>query len=172
MQESIVSSLLGARQNLRTIWEKQLWSEPIRSPIANPDALIYLMEWTLNEFFARLRNETNLPVALTETVSPSIDIEALCSCGGNPFLSYFGSAHKAVISWTESTRSPLAGLSDEERGRCVRELLWGLETVARREIESFCSVCRYQNMNRPLDRGKCSLYPAGSGCGAAVACRP
>ena len=170
MQESIVSSLLGARQNLRTIWEKQLRSEPIRSPMANPDSLIYLMEWTLNELFARLRDEANGPVVPEGLISRDDSIAAICDCGGNPFLTYFGSARKAVLAWAGSTHSPISDLSGDEKRRCVQELLSALEVVARREIESFCSVCQYQRMDKPLIAEKSSLYPPGSNDFTAVGC--
>src|SRR4051812_25982577 len=110
MQESILFALVDTRQNLRAMWEKQLRSEPVRSPMANPDSLVYLMEWTLSEFFAELRNGSDGPHAEAVPVEGPGNYEAICGCKGNPFLNYFGSARKALIAWTDSERSPLIGL--------------------------------------------------------------
>jgi hypothetical protein len=138
--------------------------------MANPDSLIYLMEWTLNELFARLRNEATDPVASEGRISRDDRVAAICDCGGNPFLSYFGSVRKAVLTWAGSTHSPIANLSGEERSRCVDEILSALEVIAKREIESFCSVCQYRRIDKSLAAGKSSLYPPDSDSFAAVGC--
>jgi hypothetical protein len=154
MQESTLCSLIEAAPIIRALWEKRLRGRPIRSPMANPDCLIYLMEGTLNELFTRMRDEKNDSIAAGETIYHDNNIDAICDCGSNPLLGYFGSAREAVLTWARVMRPSTPEFSVEERKIRLHELLYALEAIAKREIKSFCSVCRRHSLNKPLAEEK------------------
>ena len=130
MDERSLSSLQAHRPILRTKWETRLRAAPVTSPLANPDALVHLMEWTLDQVFRELaahhtRRKTPRPP---------------CPCGLNPLIAYFATAK---LSLHEALEICAAGKpihpSDAD------EMEHALEIVSRREIETFCALCLHND---------------------------
>lgn len=139
MQDALVRALLTARPTLRQRWETLLRAERPTSPLANPDALVYLMDWTLDCLFEELRNAPSRRRRLSRgnTVEP-----APCRCGMNPLLAYFQSIERA--GGTLLREIATAHAFTELEGEAAREeLRLVVRNVARREIESFCAVCTH-----------------------------
>ena len=51
MQDELMSALLARRSQIRGRWEALLRVERASSPLANPDALVHLLDWTIDEVF-------------------------------------------------------------------------------------------------------------------------
>jgi hypothetical protein len=54
MQESLMQPLRALRFQTRVRWEALLRTERTSSPLANPDSLVHLLDWTLDEIFHAL----------------------------------------------------------------------------------------------------------------------
>jgi hypothetical protein len=135
MQSDLSRVLATRRSQLRQRWELRLRAERMSSPLANPDALIHLMDWTLDRIFAQL----NSPQGRTEARHRA----AHCACGLNPLLVYFAIAEAVLVEalHTEQVRHrPEFALQyDSELARLKQAIV----QVANREIAAFCAVCQH-----------------------------
>jgi hypothetical protein len=142
MHEANLDALRSARALFRARWDFLLRAQPVHSPMGHPDTLTHLMDWTLDDIFDRLR-KGRLPTTIHSDPSNFPPQPAnYCPCGANPLLNYFICLRRAFLEWVEHESFPLLGLSPQERDGCVFEFLYTLETVAEREIQSFCAVCQ------------------------------
>ncbi len=139
MHDSFLRALITQRPQLRRRWEELLRAERVTSGMANPDSLIYLMDWTLDQLMNELR-QSHYRRHLGNRASPSE--RQRCSCGMNPLLAYFSAAEQAVIEILFLAAGELSKLSSIERGASLEDLKSALHEVARRDIESFCAVCQ------------------------------
>jgi len=136
MEENVLGVLATRRARLRSDWERRLRAQRISSPLANPDALVYLMDWTLDEIFAVL-NEPDGRVELRRR-------EVRCDCRLNPLLAYFAMAEVVLIEALQTEQSRhRADFPGQHESELVR-LKQAVDTVANREIEAFCAVCRHR----------------------------
>jgi hypothetical protein len=138
MHDRMLQTLQDLRPSIHERWEALLRAAPVTSPLANPDALIYLMDWTLDRFFAtvraplarrRLKNRDDSKGHCNENKSP-------CECGMNPLLAYFATAEQALI------QSVLPVLEPREREGVLSAIQIAMQVVAKREIDTFCAVCQ------------------------------
>jgi hypothetical protein len=143
MQESLLSALRGRRAEIHARWEALLRIERVNTPLANPDALVFMIDWTCDELFAALsrpmaRKRSGARPAEATPSRPE------CPCGRNPLLIYFAAAEQALEEALilEQARQP--ALDPAERDAAFAELKSAVLEIARREIESFCSVCQYR----------------------------
>ena len=139
MHESFLHALQTQRTSLRQRWEELLRAERVSSPMAQPDALVYLMDWTLDSLFNELKQpQYRRHRDRTGTGGPRQG----CVCGLNPLLGYFASGEQAIIEVLFVSDGYLAGLGATERSSSLEDLKQALNEVARREIDSFCAVCQ------------------------------
>jgi hypothetical protein len=143
MHESYIRALNHHRRTLRSRWEVLLRAERINSPLANPDTLVFLMDYTLDRLLDELRSPR-------QRRRRSPDERPPCPCGRNPLLAYFQTAEQAMIETLFLNESELAICSPEERHVGLEELRTAVREVGRREIESFCAVCQHQPACPPL----------------------
>lgn len=140
MQADVLATLVRRRPEIRRAWEILLRAERASTPMANPDTLVFMMDWTLDRIFADLRVTKGFPAsgpARTE-----------CACGLNPMLVYF-SALRQVL--TEALVLAQAARPEEEASRREAELAQVTRVVdeeAEREITAFCSVCLRRESGR------------------------
>lgn len=139
MHDSFLRALLTQRPQLRRRWEELLRAERVTSGMANPDSLVYLMDWTLEQLMNELR-QLRFRRHLDGTSIPSERQQ--CVCGMNPLLAYFSAAEQAVIEVLFLSTGELSQLSSIERSASLEDLKRALHEVARRDIESFCAVCQ------------------------------
>ncbi|MFT3782109.1 MAG: hypothetical protein QM790_08840 [Nibricoccus sp.] len=138
MHDSLLRNLQELRPTILERWETLLRAEPVTSPLANPDSLVYMMNWTLDRFFTALRG----PLArrrLSERGSNKpayIEEKALCACKMNPLLAYFATAEQALVQ----VALPL--LQPRERESILSAVRLAMQAVAKREIDTFCAVCQ------------------------------
>lgn len=133
MDERSLSALQAYQPTLRAKWEARLRAAPVTSPLANPDALVHLMQWTLDQVFRELT-----PVATRR--KSGLPPRPPCPCGLNPLIAYFSTAKISLHEALEvcSGGSPINPVDAEEMEHA-------LEIVARREIATFCALCLHND---------------------------
>ncbi|HEX2855356.1 MAG TPA: hypothetical protein VHO24_19120 [Opitutaceae bacterium] len=143
MQENLVNALRSQRARIRERWETLLHAEPVTTPLADPDALVHLMEWTLGEIF---RDLTAVPSRRRQGRRPTGgENRPSCPCGLNPLLAYFAVGEQVMREALVLAQAAASALDPLDRDASLVELDLVLHQIARREIESFCGVCQYRN---------------------------
>ncbi|HTJ77827.1 MAG TPA: hypothetical protein VL357_02425 [Rariglobus sp.] len=154
MDERSLSALQAYRPTLRTKWEARLRAAPVTSPLANPDALVHLMEWTLDQLFREL-------TAMAARRKNSLPARPSCPCGLNPLIAYFATAKVSLHEAMEkcSDGNPINPTDAEE-------MEYALEIVARRELATFCSLClhnEHRHRHEPHPHEQKSAHAAKHG---------
>ena len=139
MHDSFQCALQRHRDDLRQRWETLLRAERITSGMALPDSLIYLMDWTLDQLMDEVRQSH---YRRREARRATSGARSFCVCGQNPLLAYFATAEQAIVEVLFLVDADLSRLTPLERNASLDELKSALNEVARRDIESFCSVCQ------------------------------
>jgi hypothetical protein len=141
MQADLVRALSARRRDIRARWEALLRIERVNTPLANPEALVFMLDWTLDEVFTTLRN----PPARRRAPSTP----ALCPCGRNPLLAYFAAGKQALVEALVLAQAEHTGLAATERDAALAELKLCVHEITRREIDAFCSVCQFRHDAHP-----------------------
>jgi len=138
MNDSLLRTLQGLRPTILERWEVLLRAEPVTSPLANPDSLVYLMGWTLDRFFTALRGPLSRRRITGRGSNRASFTEErdLCACKMNPLLAYFATAELALV------QAALPTLQPREREAALNIIRLALQVVAKREIDTFCAVCQ------------------------------
>lgn len=139
MHESFERVLLAHRHDLHKRWDDLLRAERITSGMANPDSLIFLMDWTLDQLMDELHQSH---FRRREANQPRSGASNFCACGRNPLLAYFSTLEQALVEVLFLADHELANLTPGERNASLAELKTAQNEVARRDIETFCSVCQ------------------------------
>ncbi len=142
MQENLVSALRAQRPQVRAHWEALLRVEPVGSPLGHPDALVHLIDWTLDEIFTTIAN----PLARHRSGHNRFgeDQPPHCPCGRNPLLAYFAACEQALHEALVLAQVATPSLDPLERDASFQELNMVLQLISRREIEAFCGVCQFR----------------------------
>ena len=153
MQETLVRSLRSRLPDIRARWEALLHAEPVKTPLAYPDSLVHLLDWTLEEIFHGL---SALPVRRGLTrIAPGFRVQPLCPCGRNPLLTYFAAGEQAMREALVLVQAASSSLDPIERDAALMELDLVFQHIARREIESFCGVCQHRASQGTAIDGTC-----------------
>jgi hypothetical protein len=147
MQDSILRELHCRRFSLRARWEVLLRAEPVNSPLGHPDALVHLIDTTLDEVFTTLDNQAGRQPASAPQTSPHTS--TMCACGRNPLLAYFAAAEQAIREALILAQAALAPLDPVQRDESLDEVNRVIQVVSRREIEAFCGVCQFRHLALP-----------------------
>lgn len=141
MQDDFIRALRGRRGEIRARWEALLRIERVNTPLANPDALVFMIDWTCDEIFAALSHG-----AARKRPARGADARnrAECPCGRNPLLIYFAAGEQALEEALILEQASRPGLDPALRDAEFDELQLTLREISRREIESFCAVCQYR----------------------------
>ncbi len=139
MHDGFLRALQTQRPDLRQRWEALLRNERVSSPMAHPDTLVHLMDWTLDRLLDELR-QPQFRRHTGNSVARSVGLG--CVCGKNPLLTYFSTAEQAIVETLFIDEAELSELSGTERSASLQDLKAALHAVARREIDSFCAVCQ------------------------------
>jgi len=156
MHESFLHALQTQRTGLRQRWEELLRAERVTSPLAQPDSLVYLMDWTLDSLFNELKQPQ---YRRHRDRSPHRGSRQHCVCGLNPLLSYFATAEQAVIEVLFVSDDTFVFLGPTERSSSLVDLKNALSEVARREIDSFCAVCQSKTSAAQPHKGEGTDQP-------------
>ena len=129
VEESAISVLEQLRPLIKQRWETLLRAEPVVSPLANPDTLVFRMDETLDQLNSALRTRSfrtwlkHHPVLL-------VPLRDGCSCHINPLLAYYTSGDAA-----------LRDVATVALGNALPETLLLYHGLAQREIEALCGAC-------------------------------
>ncbi len=143
MQDELVRALRARRAEIHARWEALLRIEKVNTPLANPDALVFMIDWTLDECFATLRplQSRRRNGRLPENTTHKPD----CPCGRNPLLAYFAAGEQAIEEALILEQASASTIDPVKRDEAFAELKLTVREIARREIEAFCSVCQFRN---------------------------
>jgi hypothetical protein len=143
MHESFLHDLRARRSEIHTRWEALLRTERVNTPLANPDALVHLIEWTLDQIFAGLRHPpAGRPLDLQAVTA---EARPMCPCGRNPLLAFFVAGEQALLEALVLMQASTTRLDPVDRDEELAELYHVIRDISRREIESFCAVCQHRN---------------------------
>lgn len=143
MQESLVRVLCARRREIRVRWEALLRIERVNTPLANPSALVLMLDWTLDEIFAAVRRPHSRRRA-ARALHAGAERD-LCPCGRNPLLAYFEAGKQALVESLVLAQAEHPGLDPVERDAEMAELKFCLHEITQREIEAFCAVCQFRH---------------------------
>jgi hypothetical protein len=141
METDLLCRLRERRNRTHIQWEALLRAEPIVTPLGHPDALVHLIDWSLDEIFSTLANPLPPQLADEGACGPSV-----CPCGRNPLLAYFEAGKRALQEALILAQAASAPLDPMERDHSMRELVEVVQQLARRETEAFCQVCQFRQM--------------------------
>lgn len=134
--------LQSRRPEIRARWNELLHTEAASSPLAHPDTLVHLLDWSLSEILAAMEG----PVSRRQAAPKSFEaVRALCACGRNPLLGLFQAGEQAVTEGLILCQAESRGGSPEARSQALAEVLAAVRNVAATEVESFCAVCQYRD---------------------------
>jgi hypothetical protein len=145
MQASLLRELRSRRFSIRSRWEALLRAEPVITPLALPDALVHLLDTTLEEIFTTLAD----PPKVSPQVCAVNDRPVAGCCQRNPYLAYFTAADQALHEGLILAQAALAPLDPVERDASLAELETVLTQISQREIEAFCGVCQFRHLALP-----------------------
>ncbi len=129
MEESAISVLEQLRPLIKQRWETLLRAEPVVSPLANPDTLVFRMDETLNQLASALRTRS-FRVWLKHHPVLFMPRRDNCACRLNPLLAYYTSGDTA-----------LREVAAQALGNALPETLLLYHGLAQREIEALCGAC-------------------------------
>ncbi len=142
MQEDFLRALEARRNEIRSRWEALLRIERVNTPLANPAALVFMLDWSLDQIFAQLgRMRARRKTARHTAVSTH---RFHCPCGRNPYLAYFEAGNQALVEALVLAQAARPGLDSDERDLALADLKVCMHDISQREIESFCSVCQFR----------------------------
>ncbi|MEO5961188.1 MAG: hypothetical protein ABIZ49_02310 [Opitutaceae bacterium] len=149
MQEPLIGALRARRPKVHAQWAALLRAEPVVSPLGHPEALVHLIDWSLDEIFSALVS----PLARHRAGGTRLDHDrqTVCPCGRNPLLVYFAAAEQAMHEALVLAQAASAPLDPLERDASFAELNLVLQQISRREIEAFCGVCQFRHGGEPAE---------------------
>lgn len=134
MNKTLLAALHQRRSEIRARWEALLRVEPVSTPLANPDTLVYLFDQTLDEVLGALPERAAVPLR------PRARPTSQCDC--NPMRAYFLSLEQALMETLVMIQAGLPELNPAERVASVTELCSTLRRIARREMAVFDGICQ------------------------------
>ena len=134
-----MGELRARRLRIQASWEALLRAEPINSPLGHPDALVHLIDWTIDQIFSALADPPSQPAEEPAEPAPP------CICGRNPLLAYFAAGEQAMREALILGQAARAPIDPASRDAAFDELNLVLQRIARREIEAFCGVCQFRS---------------------------
>ena len=153
MDTALLRALAEHRPSIRAQWEKLLRLDRGTTALARPDTLVHLIDATLDEVYAKLPAWS----ARRQAYRPP---EPVCPCGRSPFLAYFACGRQALHEGLVTVQASRPGLTPPDRDEAFARLDQVFSRIARREIESFCSVCQFH----PLPEGRYQSAPGAASC--------
>jgi hypothetical protein len=141
MRRQLLQRLAGLRPIIKTCWEVLLRTEPPASPLGNPDTLVFMMDSTLDAFFAAANSPTPRRWLARHPLLCG-PLAETCPCGRNPFLHYYVSGEQSLVAIAAKALSDLADPASAEAERLLAEVQLTFHYLAQHEIQIFCDLCR------------------------------
>ena len=168
MQKGWIAALIRNRGKIRLKWETLLRIEEADSPISDPEYLVHLIDWTLDEIFAQLRNQKpshpndRSPFTLAE-------LQPNCRCGHNPLLKLFIAGEQALLEALILLQAEAPHYDPLHRSTAVTELYLAINIVAKREVGTLCSMCKRPSGPVHSDSEKAPCPPRERSAGLPLA---
>lgn len=160
MDRTVLAALQSEIPTIRRRWEALLRVEPVRSPLGNPDTLVFLIPSSVETMLAALAK----PRGRTLSLGAALRLpRGNCSCESNPYLPYFKSGEQAILETLVLIQAKLGALATRDAD--LAEFHAAFRAVSRREIETFCGVCTCRGAGQGCRFGK---KPPLAGAAAAV----
>jgi len=151
VDESEIQRLEALRAALKREWENLLRSEPAPSPLGNPDVLVYLMDETMNQVIAGLRQRP-LEHWTQHARALRVPLHRHCECGFNPLLKYYATGEIAL-------HVVVARAVAEHQ----EEILTCYHLYAQKEIDTLCAVCQQREAGHCKTGHHDNIATAGGG---------
>ncbi len=151
MKECWIRALAAQRRKIHRRWEALLRLERADTPMADPDNLVHMVDWTLDKVFAELRSRKIYHAGAVPRTFATL--RAGCQCGHNPFLNHFLAGEQALLEALVLVQAEDPLLDPARRDTAVTELYRVTHEIARCEVESLCSLCMHHprpKMQTPL----------------------
>jgi hypothetical protein len=142
MQEELVHALAARRPQICARWAALLHIERANSALAHPDTLVHLMDWCFTGVLQSLDPQS--PGKHPASSRASI-LRPVCPCGRNPYLYFFVAGEQAFLEALVLSQAEQLKLDPIARDQAVAELFSAIRTLARNEVEAFCSICQYHH---------------------------
>lgn len=141
MHEMLGQYIEEQRPAIRRRWSILLHGTRRNSAMASPSALVYLIDWALDQIRGELhRNHPRPPRASKAT--PASTHENRCVCGMNPLLGFYTTAERALIEVICDSRTKRRSHSPDELQVLKSALIAAVHKLAKREIDAFCAICQ------------------------------
>jgi hypothetical protein len=140
MKRHFLQALAELRPMIKTCWEVLLRAEPPASPLGNPDTLVFMMDRTLDSFFAAASSPTPRRW-LARYPLLSGPLKLTCPCGRNPFLRYYVSGEQAVLAIAAKALPGSPEVPGKTRGQILSEVQLTFHYLSQHEIQLFCDLC-------------------------------
>ena len=141
MRRHVLQALLELRPMIKTCWEVLLRAEPPASALGNPDTLVFMMDGTLDAFFAALRSPAPRRWLARHPVLCD-GLEVTCPCQRNPLLYYYVSGDEAILAIIAKALSDGLATTPAEEQRLLSAVQLAFHYHAQHEIQTFCDLCR------------------------------
>jgi len=131
----LVQALSSRQIEIRDRWETFLRLEPVASPLAHPDTLVFGIDGALREIFALLWK-------------PKVEAgkgAVACACGRNPLEAFFVAGEQALLEVLVLVQTGQPRMAAADRSKAVDDLRCAVRHVAHREtslIAGLCQACR------------------------------
>jgi hypothetical protein len=154
MNESSIDALKAQRHEIHRRWEALLRLDRADGPLAEPDNLVHLIDWTITEVLDELqRRRTARPGEPPPAIA---SLRAGCRCGHNPLFNHFAAGEQAMLEALIQLQAGDPSLLPHHRSTTVVELYVAIHAIAKREFELLCSLCA----KRPKPRTHAQLAMA------------
>lgn len=149
MQECWIDALHERRQEIHRRWEALLRLDRANGPLAEPDNLVHLIQWTLAEILGEIRRRRT---SRRDEPPPSAiaNLRAGCRCGHNPLFNHFMAGEQAMLEALIQIQAGDPSFLPDHRSTAVAELYVAIHAIAARELELLCSLCA----KRPPSRSR------------------
>jgi hypothetical protein len=117
------------RAPLKSEWETLLRCEPTISVLGHPDALVYLMDDTLDRLI-KVARKGALGSGLHRGRLARGSLRSLCACGLNPLIAYYSTGELALRS-----------VAGNKLAEDIDEVLSLFHAMAHDEVKNLCSSC-------------------------------
>jgi len=140
MRRQFLRQLIRLRPIVKTCWEVLLRAEPPASPLGNPDTLVFMMDSTLDAFFAALHSR--MPRRwLAHHPLLCGTLNETCPCGRNPLLTYYLTGEQAVLAIAAQALDKTAGIAAADQERLLADVQLAFHYLAQHELQVFCDLC-------------------------------
>lgn len=144
MEPKLLRTLRARRRGIARRWEALLRVEPVTTPLAHPDTLVFLIEETLRGALAEL----------AASPGPLPALPVVCACGRHPLLAFFAAGEQALLEALVLAQAQEGPEASAGRALAVEEMRGVVRLIARREVGAFAGVCQYRAAIERRSRGR------------------